>query len=138
MNGALDHANNLSEAFDVDVRPILERAADQQLSARKFEEATLLYRLSKVYQEYYISVKILIIDLLILQTNPLKRVLRLASSGNTDKVVLFVSTLLEQAHPRDLTALERLHISNLAVMSYTEQLLRATNREKSRLESKFL
>jgi hypothetical protein len=48
MAGALDHANNLSEAFDVDIRPILERAADQQLSARKFEEATLLYRLSKV------------------------------------------------------------------------------------------
>ncbi|XP_060880843.1 uncharacterized protein LOC132952538 [Metopolophium dirhodum] len=118
MAGALEHANNLSEAFDVDIRPILERAADQQLSARKFEEATLLYRLSK--------------------TNPLKRVLRLASSGNTDKVVLFVSTLLEQAHPRDLTALERLHISNLAVMSYTEQLLRATSREKTRLEAKFL
>ncbi|VVC41224.1 Hypothetical protein CINCED_3A001036 [Cinara cedri] len=118
MDNALDHANNLSEAFDVDIRPILERAADQQLSARKFEDATLLYRLSK--------------------TNPLKRVLRLASSGNTDKVVLFVSTLLEQAHPRDLTALERLHISNLAVMSYTEQLLRATSREKLRLESKFL
>lgn len=50
MNGALDHANNLSEAFDIDVRPILERAADQQLSSRKFEEATLLYRLSKVNQ----------------------------------------------------------------------------------------
>lgn len=48
MNGSLNHANNLSEAFDVDVRPILERAADQQLSARKFEDATLLYRLSKV------------------------------------------------------------------------------------------
>ncbi|XP_025416590.1 uncharacterized protein LOC112687852 isoform X2 [Sipha flava] len=118
MDGALDHANNLSEIFDIDIRPILERAADQQLSARKFEDATLLYRLSK--------------------TNPLKRVLRLASSGNTDKVVLFVSTLLEQAHPRDLTPLERLHISNLAVMSYTEQLLRATSRDKSRLESKFL
>jgi len=79
-----------------------------------------------------------LIYLFILQTNPLKRVLRLASSGNTDKVVLFVSTLLEQAHPRDLTALERLHISNLAVMSYTEQLLRATSREKNRLEAKFL
>lgn len=48
MDGALDHANNLSEAFDVDIRPILEKAADQQLSARKFEEATHLYRLSKV------------------------------------------------------------------------------------------
>jgi len=48
MAGALEHANNLSEAFDVDIRPILERAADQQLSARKFEEATQLYRLSKV------------------------------------------------------------------------------------------
>jgi len=47
MAGTLDHANNLSEAFDVDIRPILERAADQQLNARKFEEATLLYRLSK-------------------------------------------------------------------------------------------
>jgi len=48
MAGALEQANNLSEAFDVDIRPILERAADQQLSARKFEEATQLYRLSKV------------------------------------------------------------------------------------------
>jgi hypothetical protein len=48
MDGALDHANNLSEIFDIDIRPILERAADQQLSARKFEDATLLYRLSKV------------------------------------------------------------------------------------------
>jgi len=48
MVGALEHANNLSEAFDVDIKPILERAADQQLSARKFEEATQLYRLSKV------------------------------------------------------------------------------------------
>lgn len=47
MDNALDHANNLSEAFDVDIRPILERAADEQLSARKFEDATLLYRLSK-------------------------------------------------------------------------------------------
>lgn len=50
MNGELNYANNLSEAFDVDIRPILERAADQQLSARKFEDATLLYRLSKVNQ----------------------------------------------------------------------------------------
>jgi len=50
MNGALNHANNLSEAFDVDIRPILEKAADQQLSARKFEDATLLYKLSKVNQ----------------------------------------------------------------------------------------
>lgn len=54
MAGALEHANNLSEAFDVDVRPILERAADQQLSARKFEEATLLYRLSKVKNYQFI------------------------------------------------------------------------------------
>lgn len=48
IDGLLDHANNLSEAFDIDIRPILEKAADQQLSARKFEDATLLYRLSKV------------------------------------------------------------------------------------------
>lgn len=94
--------------------------------------ALFFFYLKFIHNEKYIF------HIFILQTNPLKRVLRLASSGNTDKVVLFVSTLLEQAHPRDLTALERLHISNLAVMSYTEQLLRATNREKSRLESKFL
>lgn len=50
IDGALEHANYLSEAFDVDVRPILEKAADQQLSARKFEDASLLYRLSKVHQ----------------------------------------------------------------------------------------
>ncbi|XP_050430653.1 uncharacterized protein LOC126839387 isoform X2 [Adelges cooleyi] len=118
MKGALDYANNLSDTFDVDIKPILEKAADEQLSSRKFEEATLLYKLSK--------------------GSPLKRVLRLASSGNTDKVVLFVSTLLEQAHPRDLTALERLHISNLAIMSYTEQLLRSNDRDKPRIESKFL
>ncbi|XP_050536531.1 uncharacterized protein LOC126902890 isoform X2 [Daktulosphaira vitifoliae] len=118
MEGALDLANDLCEAFDLDIRPILEKAADEQLSARKFEEATLFYKLSK--------------------TNPLKRVLRLASLGNTDKVILFVSALLEQAHPKDLTALERLHISNLAVMSYAEQLLRANNHEKIRLETKFL
>jgi len=55
MAGALEHANNLSEAFDVDIRPILERAADQQLSARKFEEATLLYRLSKVNNYQFIA-----------------------------------------------------------------------------------
>lgn len=48
MDGALEQANNLSDALDVDIRPILERAADQQLGARKFEDATLLYRLSKV------------------------------------------------------------------------------------------
>lgn len=48
MDGTLEYANNLSEAFDIDIRPILEKAADQQLSARKFEDATLLYRLSKV------------------------------------------------------------------------------------------
>lgn len=50
INGTLNQANNLSEVFDVDIRPILERAADQQLSARKFEDATLLYKLSKVNQ----------------------------------------------------------------------------------------
>lgn len=48
MDNSLEQANNLSEAFDVDIKPIFERAADQQLSARKFEDATLLYRLSKV------------------------------------------------------------------------------------------
>lgn len=47
MDNLLEHANNLSEAFDIDIRPILEKAADQQLNARKFEEATVLYRLSK-------------------------------------------------------------------------------------------
>lgn len=50
MDGALEQANNLSDALDVDIRPILEKAADQQLGARKFEDATLLYRLSKVKQ----------------------------------------------------------------------------------------
>lgn len=48
MANSLEKANNLSEAFNVDIRPILEKAADFQLSARKFEDATLLYRLSKV------------------------------------------------------------------------------------------
>lgn len=60
MNGALDHANNLSEAFDIDIRPILERAADQQLGARKFEDATLLYRLSKVNLFLFKSLNILV------------------------------------------------------------------------------
>jgi hypothetical protein len=52
-------------------------------------------------------------------------VLKFAAAGHASELLSYI-TLLFSTAGLDLTTSERIHLSNLAVMSHTEQVLRAT------------
>ncbi|PSN32070.1 hypothetical protein C0J52_16221 [Blattella germanica] len=101
---ALEKAEKLALVFGLNLQQLLEGAGDLKLNGREFPQAISLYKLSRCRH--------------------LKSVLKFAAGGHAAELLGYI-TLLFSTSGVDLTTSERIHLSNLAVMSYTEQVLRA-------------
>ncbi|KAI5753838.1 hypothetical protein M8J77_003717 [Diaphorina citri] len=114
----LEKSEILAKIFGLDLQMILETVAEKQLEFGNLENAVTLYKLSKC--------------------QPLKSVLKLAEAGFTDRLLTYITSLLHQnSQVSNLSLTEKVHLSNLCVMSYTEQLQRSEPDSKSRLEAQF-
>lgn len=114
----LEKSEILAKIFGLDLQMILETVAEKQLEFGNLENAVTLYKLSKC--------------------QPLKSVLKLAEAGFTDRLLTYITSLLHQnSQVSNLSLTEKVHLSNLCVMSYTEQLQRSEPHAKSRLEAQF-
>ncbi|XP_021913956.1 uncharacterized protein LOC110827029 isoform X3 [Zootermopsis nevadensis] len=102
---AIEKAERLALVFGLNLQQLLESAGDLKLSAKEFPQAIALYKLSRCRH--------------------LKSVLKFAAAGHAAELLSYI-TLLFSTSGLDLTTSERIHLSNLAVMSHTEQVLRAT------------
>ncbi|XP_063216868.1 uncharacterized protein LOC134527844 isoform X2 [Bacillus rossius redtenbacheri] len=101
----LETAERVALMFGLPLQELLERAGDAKLATRDFPQAIALYKLSRC--------------------SHLKSVLKFAAGGHSAELLGFITCLFSTAG-LDLTTAERIHLSNLAVMSHTEQLLRTT------------
>ncbi|KAL1464308.1 hypothetical protein WDU94_003966 [Cyamophila willieti] len=114
----LEKSEILAKIFGLDLQMILETVAEKQLEFGNLENAVTLYKLSKC--------------------QPLKSVLKLAEAGFTDRLLTYITSLLHQnSQVSNLSLTEKVHLSNLCVMSYTEQLQRSEPEAKTRLEAQF-
>ncbi|XP_033611768.1 uncharacterized protein LOC111875606 isoform X4 [Cryptotermes secundus] len=102
---AIERAERLAVVFGLNFQQLLEFAGDLKLSAKEFPQAISLYKVSKCRH--------------------LKSVLKFAAAGHASELLSYIK-LLFSTSGLDLTTSERIHLSNLAVMSHTEQVLRAT------------
>lgn len=101
----LEKSEILAKIFGLDLQMILETVAEKQLEFGNLENAVTLYKLSKC--------------------QPLKSVLKLAEAGFTDRLLTYITSLLHQnSQVSNLSLTEKVHLSNLCVMSYTEQIQR--------------
>ncbi|XP_066992544.2 uncharacterized protein ca [Anabrus simplex] len=99
----LEKAERLALIFGLNLQELLEHAGDHKLAAREFPQAIALYKLSRCRH--------------------LKSVLKFAAAGHSAELLSYIKVLFSTSG-LDLTASEKIHLSNLAVMSYTEQVLR--------------
>lgn len=114
----LEKSEILAKIFGLDLQMILETVAEKQLEFGNLENAVTLYKLSKC--------------------QPLKSVLKLAEAGFTDRLLTYITSLLHQNNQvSNLSLTEKVHLSNLCVMSYTEQLQRSESSSKNRLKAQF-
>ncbi|RZF46926.1 hypothetical protein LSTR_LSTR013238 [Laodelphax striatellus] len=112
--GRMEEGERLARIFGLDLQKLLELAADQQLDAGMLESGISLYTLSKC--------------------RPLKSVLRLAAAGYTVHMLQHILALLKAV---ELSPSEQLHLSNLCLLSYTEQILRSKSPERNNLTNSF-
>ncbi|XP_039296337.1 uncharacterized protein LOC111057898 [Nilaparvata lugens] len=112
--GRMEEGERLARIFGLDLQKLLELAADQQLDAGMLESGISLYTLSKC--------------------RPLKSVLRLAAAGYTVHMLQHILALLKAV---ELSPSEQLHLSNLCLLSYTEQILRSKAPERNNLTNSF-
>ncbi|XP_065332250.1 uncharacterized protein ca isoform X2 [Cloeon dipterum] len=113
----LENAERLAVLFGLNLQTLLEAAADQKLEERQFSHAITLYKLSKC--------------------RFLKSALKFAKSGHPNELLSYIQILLS-ARDTELSQSEKLHLSNLAMMSFAEQVLRQSAQEGTPLFSKYL
>ncbi|GLV44383.1 claret [Carabus blaptoides fortunei] len=107
-NLVLDKADRLATMFGLSVQQLLEYSGDLLLSQEKFKHAIALYRLSKC--------------------RILKSVLKFAVSGHCHELLSYITVCLTAANT-EMSVSTKKHLSNLAIMSYTELLLRSSVNE---------
>ncbi|XP_059473427.1 uncharacterized protein LOC132195443 isoform X2 [Neocloeon triangulifer] len=116
-SGQLESAEKLAVLFGLNMQNLLEAAADQRLEERQFSHAITLYKLSKCRY--------------------LKSALKFAKCGHPSELLSYIQILLS-ARDTELSLSEKLHLSNLAMMSFAEQILRQSAQEGSLLFNKYL
>ncbi|KAL3269950.1 hypothetical protein HHI36_009006 [Cryptolaemus montrouzieri] len=98
-----DKAERLADIFGLNVQQLLEGCGDLLISRGSFHSGIILYKQAKVHL--------------------LKRVLKLAISADCKTLLKFVHLCLS-ASKVDMSVATKIHIGNLAVMAYTELILR--------------
>ncbi|XP_018572762.1 uncharacterized protein LOC108912084 isoform X2 [Anoplophora glabripennis] len=99
----LDKAERLSYIFGLNIQQLLEGCGDLLISKGSYHSGIILYKQAKVHL--------------------LKRVLKLAVSADCKTLLKFVHLCLS-ASKVDMSIATKIHIGNLAVMAYTELILR--------------
>jgi hypothetical protein len=95
-------SEQLALAFGLDMKQLLELSGDIRLCDRDFTNAISLYRMSGCKH--------------------LKVVLKFAASGNVQELLSYLSVLFKTPN-LEVTAADRVHLSNLALMAYFQQVL---------------
>ncbi|KAJ8917788.1 hypothetical protein NQ315_010694 [Exocentrus adspersus] len=98
-----DRAERLSYIFGLNIQQLLEACGDLLISKGSYHSGIILYKQAKVHL--------------------LKRVLKLAVSADCKTLLKFVHLCLS-ASKVDMSIATKIHIGNLAVMAYTELILR--------------
>ncbi|KAK4876051.1 hypothetical protein RN001_012473 [Aquatica leii] len=96
-------AEKLAIIFVLNVQELLEKCGDLLISEGSYHRGLILYKQAKVHL--------------------LKRVLKLAVSGDSRALLKFVNLCLS-ASKVDMSTATKIHMGNLAVMAYTELILR--------------
>lgn len=100
-----EKAERLAIMFGLSVQQLLEYSGDLLLSQERFKHAITLYRLSKC--------------------RILKSVLKFAVSGHCYELLGYITVCLTAANA-EMSMSTKNHLSNLAIMCYTELLLRSS------------
>ena len=109
--GDIRSAEKVAATFDLDARSLLELAADIRLSECDFAGAIALYRLSGCKH--------------------LKAVLKFAASGHTHQLLSYLSVLFKTPN-LDVSPSDRIHLSNLTLMAYFQQILEVEDKDDLR------
>lgn len=99
----LEKAEKLAVIFGLNLQELLECCGDLLISEGSYHQGLILYKQAKVHL--------------------LKRVLKLAVSGDSRALLKFVHLCLS-ASKVDMSTATKIHMGNLAVMAYTELILR--------------
>ncbi|CAH1985984.1 unnamed protein product [Acanthoscelides obtectus] len=99
----LERAEKISLIFGLNIQQLLEGCGDLLISRGSYHSGIILYKQAKVHL--------------------LKRVLKLAVSADCKTLLKFVHLCLS-ASKVDMSIATKIHIGNLAVMAYTELILR--------------
>nr|CAH7724512.1 unnamed protein product [Callosobruchus chinensis] len=99
----LERAEKISLIFGLNMQQLLESCGDLLISRGSYHSGIILYKQAKVHL--------------------LKRVLKLAVSADCKTLLKFVHLCLS-ASKVDMSIATKIHIGNLAVMAYTELILR--------------
>lgn len=99
----LDKAENIATIFGLNLQQLLENCGDLLLSRGSFHSGIILYKHAKLHL--------------------LKRVLKLAISADCRTLLKFVHLCLSSSKV-DMSVVTKIHIGNVAVMAYTELILR--------------
>uniref|UniRef100_A0A1Y1KHK1 RCC1-like domain-containing protein n=1 Tax=Photinus pyralis TaxID=7054 RepID=A0A1Y1KHK1_PHOPY len=99
----IDRAEKLAIIFGLNLQELLENCGDLLISEGAYHRGLILYKQAKVHL--------------------LKRVLKLAVSGDSRALLKFVQLCLT-ASKVDMSTATKIHMGNLAVMAYTELILR--------------
>lgn len=106
----LDKAERLSYIFGLNIQQLLEGCGDLLISKGSYHSGIILYKQAKVHL--------------------LKRVLKLAVSADCKTLLKFVHLCLS-ASKIDMSIATKIHIGNLAVMAYTELILRYGGQQRT-------
>lgn len=96
----------LTQVFGLSAQQLLEYSGDIALSQERFAQAISFYRLSKC--------------------RVLKSVLKFAVAGHCQELLGYITACLASSNA-DMSVSTKKHLSNLAIMSYTEILLRTSS-----------
>lgn len=102
-NNNLELAQRLSQVFSLNLQQLLECCGDILVANGSFHSGLILYKQAKVHL--------------------LKRVLKVAISADCKSLLKFVNLCLN-AGKVDMSMATKIHVGNLAVMAYTELILR--------------
>nr|XP_015840194.1 PREDICTED: uncharacterized protein LOC103312885 [Tribolium castaneum] len=103
VDNDLEKAERLSIIFGLNIQQLLEGCGDLMITKGSFHSGIILYKQAKVHL--------------------LKRVLKLAISADCRTLLKFVHLCLSASRV-DMSMATKIHIGNLAVMAYTELILR--------------
>ncbi|XP_033222191.1 uncharacterized protein LOC117176193 isoform X2 [Belonocnema kinseyi] len=114
----LDKAKRLAKIFGLNVRQLLEYAGDILLANDRFYQAATLYKEARC--------------------RPSKIFAKLASVGCTSELLNCLVHCLEHPAPLKLSIVEKMSLSNLSIIAFTELSVRATTQKEQQIYKEFM